>query len=183
LVDPGRFILASIALGLLLMVAVVVYSAVEYSMLPDLVAVDFGPGGRPEIGPKEELLTPLAIVNGIGLGVVALISVMTIYRHKIVERYPYLINLPALTLVLGRIADGKRKREYIDRIFVMLALVPLFVAAMLGVVVASILEAAKSMTFDGTFMMASTSVLVAALIAASLLYYRSIYKKIVAEVT
>ncbi|MEM2693888.1 MAG: hypothetical protein QXW56_10455, partial [Nitrososphaerota archaeon] len=78
---------------------------------------------------------------------------------------------------------GKRKREYIDRIFVMLALVPLFVAAMLGVVVASILEAAKSMTFDGTFMMASISVLVAALISASLLYYRSIYKKIVAEFT
>lgn len=183
MVDPGRFISVSVALGCLLMAAIVAYAAVSYSTLPDEVAIDFGPDGRPVTGPKEELLTPLAISIGVGLGSVVLLSVMVIYRHAIVERYPYLINLPALALVLGRITDSEKRRQYIDRVFMLLALVPLFVAAIIGLVTSSILEAARRMTFEGSVLLASVLSLTAVLVAGSLLYYRSIYKKIVAEVT
>ncbi len=110
-----RFFKAAALLNALMFVALVVYALHGYGGLPDLVAADFGPAGEPVMGPKTHLATPLVVIVGAAGLVAALIAFFTLKRHKIVERYPYLINIPAVAMILGRLPRDKA-RKYIDKL-------------------------------------------------------------------
>jgi hypothetical protein len=174
---------ALLAIGWVLNVAVTVYALDRYSALPENVAVSFGPDGQPIIGPKTRLLTPIAVMTGTWLAVALLVTTFVIFRHKILDNYPYLINLPGLTLLLGKIAEREKRLKYIDRVFVALPLTLFLLFGINAVVVTTILESAVTFAFDPTFMLGSLTIMTGAFVAGVLLYYRSIYKEIKAIVT
>jgi hypothetical protein len=174
---------ALLVIGWVLNVAVTVYALDRYNALPEKVAVGFGPDGQPIIGPKTRLLTPITVMAGTWLAIALLVTAFVIFRHKILDNYPYLINLPGLTLLLGRVADKEKRREYIDRVFVALPLALLLVFGINAVVVTTILESAATFAFDSTFMFGSLTIMTGAYVAGILLYYRSIYKEVKAIVT
>ncbi len=180
---PRRFIATSIVGGYALAAALTAYVVALYDALPDVVAVDFGADGQPIIGPKERLLTPLTLMIGVGLGTALFITAIVVFRHTIVERYPYLINLPALTLILGRIDDEETKRQYIDKLFVPLSLAPILVLGLMILIAILMLEAARTFFFDAAVMIGLTVILIGAFLAFTLSYYRSIYKQVKAMVT
>jgi hypothetical protein len=99
---------ALLVIGWVLNVAVTMYALDRYNALPENVAVSFGPDGQPIIGPKTRLLMPITVMTGTWLAVALLVTAFVIFRHKILDNYPYLINLPGFTLLLGRVADKRR---------------------------------------------------------------------------
>jgi glucose-6-phosphate-specific signal transduction histidine kinase len=182
MLNPRGYIIVFSASGYALAAALILYVWSVYAELPEMVAVDFGPGGQPVIGPKEVLLRPLALMIGVGIATAAIITAIIVFRHTIVERYPYLISLPALTLVLGKIADKEVRRQYIDRLFVIVALAQVLVLVIITVIAISVLESARTFHFDATLTLGLTLVLTGGFIAVVLLYYRSIYREIRAKV-
>ena len=180
---PGRYMTALLVIGWALNVALTVYALDRYNALPENVAVGFGPDGQPIIGPKTRLLTPITVMTGTWLAIALLVTAFVIFRHKILDSYPYLINLPGLTLLLGKVADREKRREYIDRIFVALPLALILLFGIDAVVVTTILESAATFAFDPTILFGSLTIMTGAFVAGVLLYYRSIYKEIKAIVT
>jgi hypothetical protein len=174
---------ALLVIGWILNVAVTVYALGRYNALPENVAVSFRPDGQPIIGPKTRLLMPIAVMTGTWLVIALVITAFVIFRHKVLDNYPYLINLPGLTLLLGKVADREKRREYIDRVFVALPMALLLVFGINAVVVTTILESAVTFAFDPTFMLGSLTIMTGAFVAGVLLYYRAIYKEIKAIVT
>ncbi len=183
MIDLRSFITALIVGGYGLAAVLIVIVLNLYNALPDVVALDFGPDGQPVIGPKERLLTSLTPIIGIGLGTALIITAIVLFRHTLVDRYPYLINLPALTLILGKIADKDVRRQYIDRLFVPVALVTYLDLVIIAASAIMVLEAARTFSFDATTFTGLLVILTGGFIAGMLLYYRSIYKQIKAMVT
>ncbi len=180
---PGRYMAALLVIGWVLNVAATVYALDRYNALPENVAVSFGPDGQPIIGPKTRLLTPIAVMTGTWLAVALLVTTFVVFRHKILDNYPYLINLPGLTLLLGRVADKEKRREYIDRVFVALPLTLFLLFGINAAAVTAILESAVTYSFNPAILIGSLTIMTGAFVAGILLYYRSIYKEIKAIVT
>jgi hypothetical protein len=174
---------ALLVIGWALNVALTVYALDRYNALPENVAVGFGPDGQPIIGPKTRLLMPIAVMTGAWLAIALLVTAFVAFRHKILDSYPYLINLPGLILLLGKIAEREKRLEYIDRLFVALASVPVLVFGINAVVTTMMLESAVTFAFDPTFMLGSLTIMTGAFVTGVLLYYRAIYKEIKAIVT
>ncbi len=182
MIDPRRSIAVLLACGYALAAALILFVWILYDELPEMVAIDFGPDGQPVIGSKEKLLTPLSLMIGVGVGTAALITVITVFRHTIVEKYPYLINLPALTMVLGRIADRDARRQYVDRLFVPIAIASIMILDLIAVIAMTVLSAARTYTFNASMVIGLVLILSGAYCAGVLLYYRSIYREIRAKV-
>ena len=180
---PGRYMAALLVIGWVLNVAVTVYALDRYNALPENVAVGFGPDGQPIIGPKTRLLTPITVMTGTWLAIALLVTAFVIFRHKILDSYPYLINLPGLTLLLGKIAEREKRLEYIDRLFVALASIPVLVFGINAVVMTMMLESAVTFSFNPSILIGSLTIMTGTFVAGILLYYRSIYKEIKAMVT
>jgi hypothetical protein len=174
---------ALLVIGWVLNVAVTVYALDRYNALPENVAVSFGPDGQPIIGPKTRLLTPMTVMAGTWLAIALLVTAFVIFRHKILDSYPYLINLPSLTLLLGKIADREKRREYIDRLFVALSFTLILLFGIDAVVTTMMLESAVTFSFNPAILIGSLTIMTGAFVAGILLYYRSIYKEIKAMVT
>ncbi len=111
-----RFFKATTLLNALMFAALMVYALHGYGGLPDLVAVDFDAAGEPVMGPKTYLATPIVVIVGAAGLVAALMAFFTLKRHTIVERYPYLISISAVAMILGRLPRYEA-RKYIDKLF------------------------------------------------------------------
>ncbi len=183
MIGTGHLLTALLLSGYALAAALFVMVLELYDSLPETVAVDFGPDGRPFLGPKEKLLEPLMVMIGVGLAAALLITAIVAFRHTLVEKYPYLINLPALALILGRIADERTKREYIDRLFVPVALAPTLVLDLIAVTAILMLDAARTFSFNSMLMIELVALVIGGFLAFALSYYRSIYKQVKAMVT
>lgn len=160
------------------------YALVVYESLPERVAIDFDAAGRPtRYAPKPELLTILYLLIGVLASVTALISVISVKRHAIVERYPYLVNLPALAILLGKLPEQIR-RTYVDRIFVPLPAVGLVLnAGVFFPLVHIMLEASKTEYFPPLPVIAIVLTFALSIAPAMILYYRKIYRELKAIVT
>ena len=65
----------------------------------------------------------ILILTLFGLGNL-IITLVALYRFTIVVKYPYLVNLPALSILLGSASiDPKRRGAYINKIFGVMLLV------------------------------------------------------------
>ena len=68
----------------------------------------------------------LLIIPGIFLGAFALLLVVLRFRYVLLERYPYLVNLPAFAYRLGIQKNPKTAGTVINRVFTVHALASLF---------------------------------------------------------
>ncbi|MCS6788026.1 MAG: DUF1648 domain-containing protein [Aigarchaeota archaeon] len=161
-----------------------VYALAVYGSLPELVAIDFDAAGRPtRYAPKSELLTVLYLLIGVLASVTALISVISLKRHVIVERYPYLVNLPALAILLGRLPEHLR-RPYVDRVFLPLPAVGVVLnAAVFFPLVHMVLEAARTEYFPPFPVVAVVLAVSLSVAPAMIFYYRRIYRELKTVVT
>ncbi|MCS7142234.1 MAG: hypothetical protein NZ920_00345 [Aigarchaeota archaeon] len=162
------------------LITLVTLTYLYYLSLPPTVAIDFDSSGMPvEVGPKSELLFSIGVLIGVTFGVTLLITVISLKRHIIVERYPYLINLPAFSLLLGRLPEDVR-REYVDRIFLVVSLTPfLLIWTIYYPITYFILESARTGFFPyGPHMLTLVFTWIAVFVAAYFLYYRKLYREI-----
>ena|GEM_PF-1334876 len=164
------------AVNALLVVGLVIYTVYGYASLPEVVAVSFGPGGEPRIGHKTYLITPLAFMVGSAVAVAALITVFTLKRYVLIERYPYLVSLPALALILGKLPNDTA-RSYIDRLFTPLPLVAAALQAIMAFVDTVIVESARvgRLTLPEILQMVVIAALSFAIVAGLTFYYRKVF--------
>jgi uncharacterized membrane protein len=89
---------ALVAVNLVIMILTWVYVSFYYPSLPDTVPTHFDLSGRVSgYGHKSTLLLPPIILTV----VVVLILLTVKYRFTLVNRYPYLVSLPAFAMVLA----------------------------------------------------------------------------------
>jgi hypothetical protein len=171
-----RFYRAAAAVNTLLFIGMAVYVWFRYVGLPYAVAYDFGVGGRPEIGPKTRLITPLAAITAAAGFTTSLLTVFSLKRHELVERYPYLINLPAIALILGKLPQD-RARQYIDRLFIPLPIVAAALAALMAFTSYLILESAEQrrLVVDESLLVAAVLSFAVGAGVGTVLYFRRIY--------
>ncbi|MCS7117917.1 MAG: DUF1648 domain-containing protein [Thaumarchaeota archaeon] len=164
--------------------AVAAYALLSYESLPERVAIDFDFAGRPtRYAPKSELLSMLVLLVAILSSVTIFTSVLSIKRHTIVERYPYLVNLPALAILIGKLSPQLRK-TYIDRAFIPLPASILMLNLVFFLpLVHIIIEAARTEFFPSMPFITLSLTIVFLIVLFTMLYYRRIYKELRSQVT
>ena len=116
IVDPvplgpkGRVWLSLTLLCLIFLWAVALYA---YRTLPEQVPTHFGWAGKPTAWGSKTVILFIALV--FSLAPVSILLVVH-YRFVLINRYPYLINLPAFFMVLSRIPPEERGR-WVNRYF------------------------------------------------------------------
>jgi uncharacterized membrane protein len=106
---------ALVAVNLVIMMLAWVYVSFYYPSLPDTVPTHFDLSGRVSgYGHKSTLLLPPIILTI----AVVLILLTVKYRFTLINRYPYLVNLPAFAMVLASpTISPESKADFINRIF------------------------------------------------------------------
>jgi len=105
-------------LNVLAVIFLWIYPLFFQSLLPETVPVHFNLEGKPDRqGSKEELLLiPLS------LSIAPLIILLaTKYRFTLINRYPYLVNLPSFYINIGKIKP-ERRSYWVNRYFELLLL-------------------------------------------------------------
>ena len=103
-----------LAVNVALIVVLAVVPVLFYFVLPNVVPTHFGMYGEPtSYGSK---LVVLLLVPSFVLPEIILVLV-AVYRFKIVNRYPYLVSFPALSILIGsNRLSPERKAYYVNEI-------------------------------------------------------------------
>lgn len=112
----------------------------------------------------------LLILPAIFLGIYVLIVLLMRFRYVLLERYPYLVNLPAFAYRLGIQTNPKRAGMVINRVFTVHALASLYTAVLYLLLSTAIIEQ------SGTFVLRAVLILVAIFIVTVFVQYRRIYR-------
>ena len=89
---------AFIAMGIALLVISWSMATYYYNILPDVVPTHYDLYGRPNgWGSKAGLLLAPTILTGVYVALLTIIK----YRYTMIERYPYLVNMPAFMALMG----------------------------------------------------------------------------------
>ena len=106
----GRIAALIMLLGL---ISIWVFAFYAYSTLPERVPVHFGTGGDPtRYGEKSEFIL-IALSFSIAP---ILILLVARYRFVLINRYPYLVNLPAFYTNIHRLHESRRA-YWVNRYF------------------------------------------------------------------
>ena len=125
-------------------------------------------GLRGEAGEAAPILMAVAIFNQ------ALFLLLYKFRYVMVKRYPYLINIPALSMLLGSPDFTPEERgRILERIFNIIPFMTLYLQALWTLIFALMLTQASE-TMIGII----TTVVSLTPIPLIILYYRSIYKQV-----
>ena len=143
--------------------------------MPAVVPTHWGAGGEPNAYGSS--CVTVAILSGVMPIANIIILVTYFFRWTLVRKYPYLINLPAIAMVLGseRIDEGVKER-LIERIFQVSLVIGLAVGAYLLLLELGILY--SMITASPTPWVIWVSLAgVPVLIAPPLTMYRKIYRE------
>ncbi len=111
----------------------------------------------------------LLIVPGIFLVIFALLLLVLRFRYALLERYPYLVNLPAFTYRLGIQKNPKIAGMVINRVFTVHALASLYVSVLYLIFSTAILQQ------NGKLALPEIFVLVIVFVVTVFVQYRRIY--------
>ncbi|MCE4613949.1 MAG: DUF1648 domain-containing protein [Desulfurococcales archaeon] len=107
-----------------------------------------------------------------------IIVLITAFRWKIINKYPYLINLPAITLVISTgNMDQYEKSRIINRIFEVTLLLGLVIGVYLLGLDAIILDSMITGHSNGTLVLLYSIIGAIVLIVPVILLYRKIYRE------
>jgi uncharacterized membrane protein len=162
----------AIAIALIFNVLALLSVAYYYPGLPDIVATHVGLNGVPNsYGYKSTLLT----IPVIFLAIFLLLLLVMRFRYTLLEKYPYLINLPSFVYRLGMEKDSKMQGEIIGKVFTVYSLVILYVSTLDFAITAALLRQSQGILPPVIL----TTVFV--FVATILLLYRSIYRSFAAK--
>ncbi len=114
--------------------------------------------------------TAIWLVPTLFSGVFILLLLILRYRYTILEKYPYLLNLPSFVYRLGMENNPKLEGKVINKVFTVYTISLLYI---------SILNAIITITFvtqDTSFLIPSIITLVILLLVSVFWFYRSIYR-------
>ncbi len=112
----------------------------------------------------------LLILPGIFLTVFAVLLLILHFRYDLLERYPYVVNLPAFAYRLGIQKNPKTAGIVINRVFAVHAFASLFLSVLYLLLSTAIIQQ------TGQHVLPEVLVLVVVFIAAVFLQYRRIYR-------
>lgn len=92
-------------LNFVTLIAIMLVAAIFYSILPESVPTHYDFAGNPtSYGDK---FTFIATVSLASIAAPSIIILLSLLRFRLIERYPYLINLPAFMLLLRNLPKEK----------------------------------------------------------------------------
>lgn len=138
-------------------------------MLPNIVTTHYGVNGTPSYGEKSALLIiPVAYT-----AVFVLLLLILRYRYTLLEKYPYLINLPSFVYRLGREKNIDLRSRVMQKVFTVYSLAFFYVSLLFGTITYFIFQLPGS---SSAFRLLPLFAIIIALVASVLLLYRRIYR-------
>jgi len=164
------------ALNLALLAAILCLGAYAYVALPEVVPTHFGPSGEPTAyGPKYMVL----VLAGCLAIAPAVIVAFTGLRFTLLNKYPYLINMPAFYAKIPRL-PRERRGVWVNRYFKGLLGMGAALSAVMLAVMASVYVGMAVGKLTGWLVLLILSSL-AAIIAPFYLYLRRLSRMLDAE--
>ncbi len=153
----------------LLSILVVLY---YYPNLPGTVATHYNISGAANAyGSKLNLM----VVPGIFIAMYILFLLIIRYRYTLLEKYPYLINLPSFVYRLGMEKNPTVQGQIINRVFTVYSVSVLFIS-LLNIVITTYIFMQADTGQPGVFLLPGIIVIIVLFVATVLLFYRSIYR-------
>ena len=161
---------AIILLGVLINIATWLAIAYYYPALPNTIPTHFNASGMPtSYADKIVVLLVPALLSAI----IIVILLVLRYRYALLERYPYLLNLPAFAYRLGIEKNSATHGTIINRIFTVHTLSILYISILCAVIVYAML----SLNGQGlSLLLPAILITVVVFVATVFLVYRSIYR-------
>ncbi|MGC8479615.1 MAG: DUF1648 domain-containing protein [Candidatus Micrarchaeia archaeon] len=158
-----------ILLSLIITVLAVIVLWNNYNALPNTVAIHYGLNGQPNAyGPKAALLIPTTLL----ILITFLFILILRFRYTLIEKYPYLINLPSFVYKIGFEKNKKVKSELINKVFTVYTLSILYISILNLLITFSI------STSNASLLLPSLFVIIIIFVVSVLALYRNIYKAI-----
>ncbi len=128
---------ALIVISLLIDAAVFLTFAHYYPMLPNTVATHYGASGAPaSYGPKTDLL----VVPAVFLIVLATLLAALHFRYTIMEKYPYMLNLPSFVYKFGTERNREVQSMVISKVFTVYSLAIFYVSVLNLLITPAVLQ-------------------------------------------
>lgn len=159
---------AIIIISMIILVATVITGIYYFFNLPNIVPTHYGLNGKvTTYGSKSVFFIPMFLL----FGVVVLLLAILHFRYTLIEKYPYLINLPSFVYRLGAQKDKKLQSKVISRVFTVFSLSVLYVSVLNLIITTAIFTQSTSL------LLPSVWVAVAVFVVTVILLYRNIYKE------
>lgn len=158
-----------ILLAAVLDLIAMLYIAYVYPTLPQTIPTHYGPNGAPTTyGSKSVLLIAPVIVLIISF----LFLVIMRFRYTMLEKYPYLLNLPSFVYRLGMEKNQNVQGQILSQVFTVYSIVLLYLA-ILNLVITTALFQQSYRTLS--WMLPAILLTVAVFAITVLALYRKIY--------
>jgi len=164
-----------LAANILLIFILLALPWIYYYTLPEIVPTHWGLQGEvTSTGSKYDAVLILSVTMPIAN---IIILIIWTFRWVLVRKYPYLINLPAITMVLGSEKFPQEKKdEIIEKIFDISLLIGIIVGVYMLILEWGILESMRTGT-NPVWLTIFSIVGIVFLIIPPFLLYRKIYRE------
>ncbi|MEB3755919.1 MAG: DUF1648 domain-containing protein [Desulfurococcales archaeon] len=163
-------------INLIVIILLIVIPIISLLYMPNVVPVHWNAEGQvtsysTNISAVIILATVMPLAN-------IIIVIVTIYRWKLVNKYPYIINLPAITLVMSSSnLDQQEKSEIVNKIFEVTLLVGITVGAYLLGLEIIMIDSMITGYINNALALSYSIIGALLMIIPIILLYRRIYKK------
>ncbi|RLG51851.1 MAG: hypothetical protein DRN96_04295 [Thermoproteota archaeon] len=145
-----------------------------YGRLPEKIPTRFDEEGRPAAyGSKRSLLAMVAVFTIAP----ALVLAIVWFRFTLVNKYSYLVSLPAFFIRLRGLPPGERSR-FVNRYFEAMSAIALLLAVLMYLLELSILKAAAGRAMAVKFIPVAVVSWVAVVMAGLILYLRRLSREL-----
>ncbi len=166
----SRFARITLLCGLIVNIIALLIFAHYYQMLPSTIPNHLNLNHN-ALGPKTSLL----VIPAIFWTVFVLFLVIIHFRYTLLEKYPYLINLPSFVYRLGMEKNPKLEGEVINKVFTVYSLTMLYVPIVNLILTLSLLPNAGHGLYARTIL-PFIFITVAIFVIAVFALYRNIYR-------
>lgn len=145
-----------------------------YVSIKGIIPTHFNFSGEPTAYAKPTLLY-WVLIPIVHLSIVVLMNIVYHYRWTLINKYPYLINIPAFMMMNGR-ADESKRRYYIDRIYSILSIISVYIGILMifiefGIGYSSIIKYYYNIVFT-----VGMIIITIFLVLGIILYYKNVYR-------
>ena len=143
-----------------------------YISISGLIPTHFNFAGKPTAYGESTLLYWMLIPIS-HLSILVLLNVVYYYRWTLINKYPYLINVPAFMMVDRRL-DESKKKYYVNKIYSILSLVGVYVGVLMIFIEFS-MGYSSIIEYYGTVFIIGILIFSVFLVIGIILYYKKIY--------
>jgi len=165
---------AAAALTVVIIAAMWAHVLLAYNMLPERIPTRFDKEGRPIAYSSKRIL--LAMVALLTITPALMLTIVWL-RFTLVNRYSYMVSLPAFFTKLGELPPIERSR-FVNRYFEAMSVVALALAALMYLLEVAILKAAAGRAAAVKLIPVAVAGWVAAVMTGLILYLRRMSREL-----